>query len=119
MEAWEVLDRAADKIERDGWTKGAIIANVPWPLLGGVPTCALGGICHAAQIDGGYGYGAEGVALLAMQALRTAIGADFRNDDGPFSSVWRWNDAPGRTKEEVCAMLRAVAASLRAARAPE
>lgn len=100
MEAWEVLERAADKIERDGWFS----PHIPF-CKGTDPLCASNAVAAVADAftESTYHEGAH-------QALAKAVGG------GSLPDIWGWNDAPGRTAEEVIAMLRACAASLKAAR---
>jgi hypothetical protein len=83
----DVLNGAADLIERDGWCQSRY-------LLETGERCADGAIAVAG--NGHHG----GVRSVARLALRSAIGGE---------SVVIWNDAPGRTKAEVVAALRAAA----------
>lgn len=94
MNTWQILEAAADKIERNGW----------WQ-----------------ECDGGCDDGPSSECLMlaircddmekqrvADQAVLRALGVTKTGD------AYAWNDAPERTKEEVIAMLRAVAASEKA-----
>ena len=78
----DVLNGAADLIERRGWAQGYS------PLR----CCALTAILRAA--DGVSTYDAE-------RALKAEI--------APARVITWWNDEPGRTKAEVVAALRAAA----------
>jgi hypothetical protein len=78
------LINAADYIEKHGWCQ-----NTYWDEQGRV--CALGAIRRANALT----RDANDAAFKMLRFL-----------DG---SVHGWNDAPGRTKEEVVAVLRKVA----------
>jgi len=100
MRADEVLDKAAAVIDIDGWLQ-----------VGGFhetgarhPRCVIGAIHEVQQL-----LPDECDRSGALDAFSSAVGAL------PVISAYRWNDEPGRTKGEVVAMLRAVAATLRAA----
>jgi len=98
LTADEVLERAASVVDL-GWAQGDGSENFD----------STGGHCAITAVD----YSALDADLdvheAAQSALVKAIGGDC------VEAIWKWNDTPGRTKEEVSAMLRAVAASLRAA----
>jgi hypothetical protein len=83
MQTSEVLNRAADLIEKRGWwsptSKGAL--------------CANNAISEAA--DSPY--------AAAHEAFKNHIGGRVITD------IWDWNDAPDRTADEVIATLRACA----------
>jgi hypothetical protein len=80
-EVADVLDGAADIIERDGWCQGALERD------GAV--CAIGALTMAMRPT---------VARdRAFAALARRLGGD---------SVARWNDAPERTKQEVLDLFR-------------
>ena len=110
MEAWEVLERAADKIERDGWAQGDKDGVIPRESVGHCASTAITETCYGKDDTWLVEASMFGVMTEAESALEVAIGG---ND---ISSIFEWNDEPGRTAEEVIAMLRACAASLKAAR---
>ena len=83
-EASKVLLRAAEKIEREGWIQDMYSNEHGLCLLG-----ALGYPLHEGRDE------VEEARLRLAMTIR-----------GPLT---RWNDAPGRTKEEVVAKLRSVA----------
>lgn len=83
----EVLNGAADLIERDGWCQGT-------PPESG-PVCAGVAITRAAR------RGAVRLTERAVFQLGEVIGQQW--------SVIPWNDAPGRTAAEVVGALRAAA----------
>jgi len=93
----EILERAASTVDM-AWAQGD----------GSGSFCPIGVNCAYTAL---FSEGAlhDGARRGAIAALVNALGGDDAR------SIWEWNDAPGRTKEEVSAMLRAVAASLRAA----
>lgn len=92
MKTSEILERAADHIVAHGWWNGGD-SSLPGAQ------CASNAICK---------YIGPGSYTDAHRALVAAIGGYCVRD------IFRWNDAPERTKEEVVAMLRAVAATERA-----
>ena len=99
MTAAEVLEAAADYIDEHGWCQ-----NYRVDRYGGV--CALGGIwaiTDAMDFQAG-----NDLATKADTALCDAVG----------QWIGHWNDAPGRTKDEVVRKLREVAASLAGPMAP-
>lgn len=82
--ASKTLLRAAELLERDGWCQGA--------YFDGNSACTIGALMDAAaDIQD---------RNAAIYRLKDAL-------DG--WNIFNWNDAPGRTKEEVVAKLRAVA----------
>lgn len=86
-EPWrQVLLDAADYIEAHGWCQNALEDHD-----GSV--CVLGAIKAVGGVITGF-------SLLAHCALNSHVGGTFV-----------WNDAPGRTSTEVCAVLREVARS--------
>lgn len=95
MNVSQILNAAADKIEREGWFGAA----------GHGPNCALIAINACVNDGDDFNY------TETRKALVRGIG-----DDGSFLSmnIVHWNNAPGRTKDEVVAMLRAVAATEKA-----
>lgn len=100
METWEVLERAADKIERDGWF-GAMQADGRFRVNERDGMCA-----HIAIVDAGP---ANEMPITALQVFARAVGGNESIGNTPV-----WNNAPERTKEEVISMLRAVAATEKA-----
>ena len=76
----EILLRAAEVLERDGWTQGASTC--------GRKRCAMTAIGDA---DG---------RIEERERLRAVIGSN---------SIVDWNDAPGRTASEVIAAMREAA----------
>lgn len=89
----EVLLAAADHIEAHGWTQGK------WGHKG-EPCCAEGAIVVAVQQQQGYIFGPLwAVSLAAKQLLRNTLS----------QQITSWNDAPGRTRDEVVRALREAA----------
>ncbi len=81
----DVLNGAADIIERDGWCQGP-----PQPGLG--PVCAGVAIMRSTR--------SVSLQVAAQQKLQSV------------THCWspsRWNDEPGRTKAEVVSALRTAA----------
>jgi hypothetical protein len=88
-EAGKILLDAADYIERHGWCQ-----NVYANEFGNV--CVMGALLHFVQ----WPDYPEGRAKEIMPRLTKYLGV---------TRVDNWNDAPGRTKEEVVAALRGAA----------
>lgn len=88
----EVLEAAADEIERSGHLKGDYWQD--WALWSVGPCCAVGAIRRAcgSQYD-----------VPAVDHAVTAMERHINRDVGA------WNDAPERTATEVIAALRAAA----------
>lgn len=92
--------RAAELLERDGWQQGEM-----GPMGSGTrgPRCVLGA-CTAARCD------------LAVPSV-TKGGPDWTvflshklyDFDPSAAFIPQWNDAPGRTRDEVTALLRRAA----------
>jgi len=104
----DVLDRAADRIERDGWWQGGYyqgsaeeIATTPLRIALRVtsrPCCAIAAVMAEAP--------SRHMSHLAERALERFLGV-------PLVTVW--NDAPERTQAEVVAAIRGAAAQERGA----
>ena len=83
MELAEIYSRAADYIEKHGWTQGINESG-----LGEV--CLYGALLHSNTYPS---------ANEALKELDKVLG-------GRYAASAIWNDTPGRTKEEVIAFLR-------------
>lgn len=94
MNESEVLNKAADLIEKYGWIQGSL----GWRHAG---FCALGGIYQATSDLGP-------IPCLVSNALVSGTKAQLRETIG-LSDIAEWNDDPLRTKEEVVAKLREAA----------
>jgi hypothetical protein len=95
----EALQRAADHIETVGWTQRQAFDRSDDRPLDACPACALGALdlaCFAPN----YREGSLEAYREGVQLLRDATGA---------IAIPEWNDAPGRTKEEVVAAFRKAA----------
>jgi hypothetical protein len=91
LEPWQqLLLRAAEVIERDGWIQGHAFQH------DGV--CMVGAIARA-------GRGQQWPAGTQYQKMLTAL---FPSTGG---NMVRWNDTPGRTKQQVIDALRKAARS--------
>jgi len=100
----DVLDRAADRIERDGWWQGDYYEGADLDIYAGAtlrlaprPCCLTGAL-----------WAESGDAHAAMDVV--SIIGDYVGNDLPAV----WNDAPERTQAEVVAALRGAAAEERA-----
>jgi hypothetical protein len=104
MKTSEVLDLAADLIEKRGWVQGgeqnADSVDDPWGRRGG-PVCMEGAIGVAAGVGT---LSCDINACPAGKAVRAYLNAE------RYQRLYDYNDVPGRTKEEVIAVLRAVSA---------
>lgn len=98
----EVLNLAADEIERRGWTQAGE-SDDPWGFEGG-PVCAEGGLCTALGWRANL-YGAAPETGLTRQPAVRAFGEYL----GTERRIFYWNDATGRTQEQVIEALRACA----------
>jgi hypothetical protein len=111
MKTSEVLNRAADVIQRDGWYQGGYSpdADKAMTTLVGRPVCALGAI-HVAADEW----------LLWFEDLQCWAGGRTpvtdvvakilaRHIDHPDLFIPAWNDHEGRTAAEVIEALRAAA----------
>jgi hypothetical protein len=81
----DVLDDAADRLEREGWAPG----------VGGGGHCALGALYSVA--------GMTALRQRASRVLADSLGLPYRY------RIADWNDAPGRTKQEVLDAFRLAA----------
>lgn len=86
----DVLDRAADHLERVGWVQGTFFEGGPADISS--PCCAHGALMAVVVAPDG--------RRAAYYALERQIGDN---------SVHSWNDAKGQTAENVIATLRAAA----------
>jgi len=91
-EAGKILLEAADYIERLGWCQG-VHEN------GQGEVCAMGAICHCYR-GGDLTRRRQNGDLVAIHRLQNYVGPSYVGD---------WNDASGRTKDQVVAALRAAA----------
>jgi len=95
------LRAAAEVLRRDGWIQGT------YGVIGG-PSCAAGAVMQTVADSGRW----IGMSIEERQRYRvvmdrlslTVIGQKTRDD-----LVALWNDAPGRTADEVIAALEAAA----------
>jgi hypothetical protein len=89
----DVLDDAADLLEREGW-----IQHASYSLDGGA--CSVGAV--AAVVS------RKHLPVVMEDAATNAVQdyLDYRYDD---ADIVAWNDAPGRTKQQVLDAFRAAA----------
>lgn len=108
MNTAEILNKAADVIEERGWHKGDFVSSVGFDGSGCV--CVLGAI-NVAVGEVPYAVfeiGDRDERTDAARVLAEYLGLVLR--DGDVTEVGdRWNDAEGRTKDEVVAALREAA----------
>jgi len=115
MRTHELINKAADLIEATGWTQGAGArdaygnccfvnpgANDPEPVC----FCASGAITRVFAIERqGFTAGGQKLESRAHKALNAATS---------YLDIIAFNDAPGRSADEVVAVLRTTAAKLAA-----
>lgn len=113
MTAAETLREAADVIRRNGWIQGDYFDRDQ--LDGGriskdCSVCLHGAINLAAGGDpeNDYHHNAVKATNTLVEWLWTAL------DPAIYASLSAWNDAPGRTAEQVIAALEAAAAGVAA-----
>jgi hypothetical protein len=100
----EILEKAADIIDTDGWTRGN--------LRRGERRCAVGAISKAAGIDGQYPSSQTPAAWGAVKALGDVVSPNRSHYAEVVDRVTSWNDARARTAKEVSRKLREAAARL-------
>ena len=99
----EVLEKAAEILERDGWYQGKFTQwggedddDIPYEqALAERPVCALGAINRA--LTGQANRYGELFQLWNMAYYRLQVGAGLTEDQG----IPGWNDDPARSKEDV------------------
>ena len=114
MRTPEVLNKAADLIERYGWVQIGDTMNGsmnPWGG-NGAPMCLEGGILAAMGLEpSANGLGDEAneqlVSCPAYKAVQEYLGLETKADIT--NRLYRFNDAEGRTAREVIEVLRATA----------
>lgn len=102
MEIKKTLLCAVDLLEQKGWTQGAFAQDVEGCIVSpmdprAVCFCTLGAISKCG--DDNY------------RAAAVTVSKWLRQNYAGVNGIVDWNDARGRTKEEVVAALRAAAAS--------
>lgn len=91
----DMLDDAADNLERNGWTQGALQEHDG-------RRCAMGAL-GAVRCTGNE---ASLIAIGAMSYLAIEVGATY---DLPDVAIAEWNDAEGRTEQDVLDAMRRAA----------
>lgn len=105
MRTSEVLDTAADQIQKRGW-----IAGQGWNDRDGDPLCLEGGIMAAMDLR--RGWGRHNYPLLAVEqcpayrAVQEYLGLEPHT---PRGNLWWWNDVEATSGDEVVAVLRGAA----------
>jgi hypothetical protein len=98
----DILEQGAELIETHGWTQQESIAKDEDNKIIGV---CLHGACYVvAKLDVDYATNIR-VFNQAIEAVRISLGS--------IDLPYRWNDAPGRTAEEVIEKMKQVAKDLR------
>ncbi len=88
-----------------GWTQGAVIKHT----AAGKCFCAVGAINFASSYDA-----ETGTTRSAQKALYNVLPPQENeyNENIPCNRIIRWNDAPGRTQQEVLQKIDEVIAAL-------
>ncbi len=107
METWEVLERAADEMERRGKCEGAYMTQNAKVCAIGAMTIGAGNVLTPFEQNAAFDF------VVNMHPALTALEAFL----GPHTCTARWNDS--NDAPTVIAGLRAVAATLRAQQATE
>lgn len=113
----DVLTAAADVIEQRGWLQGSFSIRAydeygePDGFIENAPVCVRGAISLAAAA----GYLDETTELTdeCVERLARHLDAEHATATGARIAVAVWNDAPGRTADEVVTALRATAEEAR------
>lgn len=103
----DVLDKAADLLEHNGWTQGNY-ENIDGAL------CSVGAIRKVVTQSAYNGSRASARSVMALE--------DHLNPGAPhllWTQLIDWNDTPGRTMFEVIDLFRAVSKNLRNEASPE
>lgn len=125
----EILDKAADDIEAHGHIQHVLVQRgLSSPTVSTSAKCVMGGINYAATGSCEYPFDAYGhlgeapmpagwkaaTQLLFDHLDLTPESASWLSPFGKVvSAVANWNNAPGRTQEEVVAACRGAAAAYR------
>lgn len=89
MDAHELLVKARNRLERDGWMRGCFLEPE------GTRVCSWGAICYETPLHSGVDCPREYDEAVAT--LGGVVGVD------KAAAIAVWNDTPGRTKEQVLA----------------
>jgi hypothetical protein len=113
-----ILDQAAAVIQRNSWTQNQFYLRIPGYRPSLCPVCAGGGINVAAGLEPARGADdPRGYHADAIEAFARHVDPSYAEDDDgrrrPYASIGAWNDADGRTAEQVVTELKACAAKLR------
>jgi hypothetical protein len=115
-ELWvdEVLEAAAARL-RFGWTQGAFGRTLAGkgqrkPDLDSVAFCLIGALESAARSHGADTYTLRRAERSVCEALDAATAAGLSREaangrDHPHDMLQVWNDAPGRSEDEVVALV--------------
>lgn len=106
----DVLRAAAERLRAQGWRQGAY-GN--WRKPDGGPCCLRGAI-WAAQ----FAITGDELKVVNDDAHRAMDAAVYRESAGRHEACAGWNDAKGRTADDVIRLLLATAAELEADHAP-
>lgn len=100
----DVLDRAADYLEKHGWIQGQLrgYASPSYPNSDPVGVCATGAIEAVAELE-----------LDRVHARQELVSYLVTHELWPHHHVPHWNDMTSRTKQEVLDAVRACAKELR------
>lgn len=97
---------AIDQIQENGWTQG-ILYDVDGSL------CALGALQKAHGVRNAWIQGTDGFAKYLIDASKIAVEIkkerpDLEDEDA-FATVWKFNDDPKTTREDILLMMKRAA----------
>lgn len=110
MKTSEILDKAADVIERNGWYQGGFVQVERGRAPAESPCCVMGAINIAEGDDP-----LSSIISAAMEALAEHLGVDLDawDPDCEDYPLGQWNDKVAESAGEAIGALRAAAASER------
>jgi len=111
LEAVELLEKAAKILERDGWTPYFLQS-----IFDG-KRCVMGGLMTAAGISINNFVGTrwakeDPVAVVAVAELGKVVDPDNSHRSDGWDRVVNWNNAEGRTQQEVLDAVRVASMAL-------
>lgn len=115
--AADLLDSAADSLERNGWRQGRFHAPHDERAQGDLSACLMGAMFDAQRLTDTNGALVAGeYRVLAMKDAWEKLVDKCTFEDRPHEKnnpIADWNDAAGRTQQEALDLLRECAKELR------
>jgi hypothetical protein len=116
QEIADAYNAAAQHIEQNGWTQNGYVDNYIWGDRGAC--CAAGALNAVLNDDPENNDDTRHYKLPLLNHLGLRIDLDDAEEDEFSIAIGSWNDAKGRTQDEVVAKLREVADAVRAGGQP-